>query len=245
MYNDAEVLKTTWLTLAQRHQWALIDDVDVWINGIQAQHPEIETNAQLYTLLLRAYSARLYQGCVNREEQAFKEVWVYCSRIALRQQYSQENIEDIIQETLALVIIKLSQLRHPESFLPWVAMILRSVIRSFLRVRQKADVPLGTLEDTSEQLIDSTPQPEEAIEQKAVRERLLSLLDQLKSPGKEILTRSLLFDERVSDTARELGLNEAYVRVVKHRALKHLRLLLGDELRLLLGDELDPENRSL
>ncbi|WP_322489344.1 sigma-70 family RNA polymerase sigma factor [Chloroflexus sp.] len=237
MYSDAKVLKATWLDIARRNQWALIDNVDAWISSVQAHYPEIGTDIQPSTLLLRAYSARLYQGCMYREERAAWEVWIYCYRAALRQSDSRENVEDVVQETIALVIEKLSQVRHPESFLPWVLTILRSVSRTFLQARRKGNVPLGAIEVTSERLIDPMQQPAEETEQKILKERMLSLLGQLKASEREILIRQLLFDERIGDIARDLGLDAAYVRVMKHRALHRLRSMLGAELGL--------ENRSL
>ncbi len=98
-------------------------------------------------------------------------------------------------------------------------------------------MPLGAIEVTSERLIDPMQQPAEETEQKILKERMLSLLGQLKASEREILIRQLLFDERIGDIARDLGLDAAYVRVMKHRALHRLRSMLGAELGL--------ENRSL
>jgi RNA polymerase sigma factor (sigma-70 family) len=235
MHRNADHIKKKWLYLARRNAWTLIDDIDGWVCSVQDRYPDVQNEKHLEVMLLRAYSARLYQGCVDRETQALNEVRAYCLRLAKQQRYLSENIEDIVQETLFRMLVKLYQVREPESFLPWIVMTLRNVIRS-LYTKQRESIPLDARDIATEQLIDPTQQPDEQAEQRDLHERLLLLIMQLGRPGRDVLLFSYMYEWDTEAIARKLGLQAAYVRVVRHRSLQQLRSMLRDE-------ELDSEKR--
>lgn len=127
-------------------------------------------------------------------------------------------VEDIVQETLLAIHLKLHTYDATKPFLAWLRIVSKHKMIDYLR-RQKNNTysideeGFGELEDTS--------QPTETM----VGRDLDKLLSQLKPPSGDLIYGLKVEGATIADLARKHGLTESNVKVLVHRGLQKLSQL--------------------
>lgn len=220
-----------WHQLAARHRWQLFDDqraedglLDQVLAASTANSDQIPTEQALRAAIQRCYSERLYQGMAKREERAATELWLMFLRLAIRDEASEHDAQDIAQEAVTRVLHKLDQVHSPQQFLAWTLKVFRTTQRD-LRPK-RTHVSLTPATDAMPALEEPDPSDvvaeiEQRILGQALREQLRATLP--NNLERLTLLRCVLLDADPRDVARDLGLPLYRTRTAKSRALQRLR----------------------
>lgn len=135
--------------------------------------------------------------------------------------YGNEEIEDVVQETLLAIHLKRSSWDPEQPLEPWVRAIARNKVIDHLRRRgYRKFVPI---DDVAEVL--ATP-PAEAALSNGDRDRMLATLN---GRQREIVTVMTVDGLNARETAERFGMSEGAVRVALHRGLKALSARFGKD----------------
>lgn len=125
-----------------------------------------------------------------------------------------QDVEDIVQETLLAVHLKRHTWDETRPFAPWLNAIARHKLIDAARRRgQRVNVPI---EDFTEVLAAPTPDPERQVGEAQKH------LEMLPPRQKDVVKALTLGNESVRDTAQRLHMTEGAVRVALHRGLAAL-----------------------
>lgn len=150
--------------------------------------------------------------------------------IIRRQVRDTRDHEDLSQEVLTKIFVKLDQFAGREDFRHWVSRITLNTCYDWLRKRKVR--PLSTYADLGEEqarIIEETTtrdEPAENLDHELVLETLHSLIDTLK-PREQIVIRLLdLEDLSVREVCQRTGWGASKVKVTAMRARRKLAALL-------------------
>lgn len=168
-------------------------------------------------LTARAGDSQAY----GRLYEAFRDM-VYS--IALRETKSPSLAEDIVQETFLEMMGSIHALREPEAFPAWLkAIACHQCTRYYKRKETRHELTVDTPENlailNSLQENRSARLPEEAVDQKALRETLLAMLEQLPDVQSSAL-RMFYYDELPLKTIAQVqgvSVNTANTRLNRGR----------------------------
>lgn len=124
-------------------------------------------------------------------------------------------VEDVTQEVLLTIHLKLNTYDDTYPFLAWLRVILRHKIIDYLR-RQKANV--SSIDDTEFWEPSDEANPEEVVIQYDVNR----LLNRLKPPTGDIIHDMKIKGMSVHELSVKYAMSESYVKVTVHRGLKEL-----------------------
>ncbi len=222
-------LRPIWNDLKRRNDWALVSPLEetgfleraaaerIALGGNQSS----EASARL--AIMRAYSVLLYDRLRARGERAALELWRFSYRMARRKGWAEEDAEVIAQETIAQLLTRLHELAAPQTLISWVRWLCLAAQKSQRRSR-RSETALPEEDEPAEPLPATADEPALVV-QHVVSQQLLSMLRQrLTNPlQRQVLIRWLLFGDKPSDVAHDLGLPLHLTRLAKSRALKVLR----------------------
>jgi RNA polymerase sigma factor (sigma-70 family) len=154
-----------------------------------------------------------------------------CVRNQIRRR---DDVEDVVQEVVLKVLLKLHQYHGPQPFTHWVSRL--AITTSYDWLRKQRSRPAVTASDLSEperELLERTLPSAEAEVDSTHHDLLLGLLDKLIStlhPREQIVIRMLDLEERsVREIAQLTGWSESKIKVTAHRS----RRKLGERLKQL------------
>ena len=137
---------------------------------------------------------------------------------------NREEAEDLTSQTFVKAVRHLDQERNPLSIQKWLLQIARTTVADYWRAHYRipsssldellnagwegpADETTATWEDLATQCMGTT-------------ERVQHILAALPNNYREVLTCRFLYNLSIKETAQQLGLTEANVKVLQFRALK-------------------------
>ncbi|MBX2802165.1 MAG: sigma-70 family RNA polymerase sigma factor [Myxococcales bacterium] len=126
-----------------------------------------------------------------------------------------QGADDVVQETFARAMERLSELRRDDAFGPWLCAIARHLATDGYRRRSR----LAALRD----VFFARPRPT------AEAAEALDALRQLPETYRELLAMKLVEQMTGPEIATRLGRSPAGVRVSLHRGMKLLRERLGED----------------
>jgi len=131
--------------------------------------------------------------------------------------------EDITQDTLLAIHLKLHTYDADQAFLPWLRTVARYKMIDFLRRNKHS--PTLSLDD------DDVPEPEDARSQQdmTASRDLEKLLAQLKPPAGEIIHALKVEGSSIRELAVVYKISEANIKVIVHRGLQKLSKLVRTE----------------
>lgn len=140
----------------------------------------------------------------------------------LRHLRDESAAEDLMQDVLIKTIesLRAGQLRDPEKLASFVLGTCRMTV---LDLRRGARRRARLLETFGADLLSAASQPEPALD----RERLAQCVEGLKERERTIIVMSFFDEQTGASVASFLGLSEANVRVIRHRAVNSLRDCMG------------------
>lgn len=135
----------------------------------------------------------------------------------------QDYIEDVVQETLLAVHLKLHTYDSAYPFLAWVRVIARHKTIDFLRRTKKQSISID--EDNFGEL----PDPMASSEVRTIHRDLDLLLSQLKPPAGDLIYALKVEGASIKDLAQTFKLSESNVKVLIHRGLQKLSALVRQQ----------------
>lgn len=129
--------------------------------------------------------------------------------------------EDVTQEILLAIHLKLHTYDSSMAFLPWVRAVMRHKIVDYLR---KQKVAVASLDDMD---LWEPADPENP-ELQAIRHDLQNLLGRLKPPAGDIIYALKVEGASTRDLAAQYKTSESNIKVIVHRGLQKLALLAGE-----------------
>jgi len=143
-------------------------------------------------------------------QEYFDFVWTSARRLGIQP----SGMDDLIQEVFLVVHSKLHTVAKRESLRSWIYSVVRRTASNHRRARRThADASSGPPGDG--EALSREPTPLENTERNAGFQLLMSLLDQLEEPKREIFALVDVEDLSVPEAAEVLGipLNTAYSRL--------------------------------
>lgn len=129
-------------------------------------------------------------------------------------------VEDITQDVLLAIHLKLHTYNAELDFLPWVRTVAKYKMIDFLR-RQNKNVAISLDDEDVAEPVDETSQQDIT----ATRD-LNKLLMQLKPPAGEIIHALKVEGATVRELAAAYKMSEANIKVIVHRGLQKLAKLV-------------------
>lgn len=156
------------------------------------------------------------------------EVWIYtvAHKIALREQDARE----ITQNVVSKLVTAIRAYQSPGNFRAWLAAVTARAAFDFLRQAGRREPPGEAVpfEEVNDLCPDPAPNPREALERLALRERVEKAMADLTPQQRAILTLRLEEDLPTKDIATRLEISPKQVRVQLSRVYARLRTLLAD-----------------
>lgn len=140
--------------------------------------------------------------------------------------------EDVAQEAYLVAWSKLSELRNPASFLPWIRQITRYTARGWVRDKGAHNRSISSLSkdstdddglDPLEGIADSRAGAERTLIEKEREQAMADALDELPEEAREVVLLYYREGRSTAQVAHLLGLSEAGVRKRLQRARDTLR----------------------
>lgn len=131
--------------------------------------------------------------------------------------------EDVTQEVLIAIHLKLHTYEQGLSFVAWLRAVTRHKVIDALR-RNK--LPVSSIEETS---FAEPADPEDFEEIQSVRRDLQQLLSQLKPPTGEIIHALKVEGMTVQELAVRYKMTESNIKVIVHRGLQKLSALIAHQ----------------
>jgi RNA polymerase sigma-70 factor (ECF subfamily) len=141
-----------------------------------------------------------------------------------RLQHMQDEVEDIVQETLLAVHNARHTYRADQPLTAWVYAIARYKLMDFLRARSRREAFNDPLDDEHELFAACDEEPAQA------RRDVGSLLEQLPDKQRLPIVHVKLEGLSVAETAQLTGMTESAVKVGIHRGLKALAAKIREKL---------------
>jgi RNA polymerase sigma factor (sigma-70 family) len=149
------------------------------------------------------------------------------SRCVRGQIRRRDDVDDVVQEVILKVILKLGQYRGPQPFGHWVSRV--AVTTSYDWLRKQRVRPSVTAADLSEQereLLETGPPAVNGSSNAVQQDLLAGLLDKLIAllhPREQVVIRLLDLEERsVREVSELTGWSESKIKVTAHRSRKKL-----------------------
>ncbi|OON98535.1 MAG: hypothetical protein ATN35_00960 [Epulopiscium sp. Nele67-Bin004] len=164
----------------------------------------------------------LIKGDINCYEKLIDEYTKYVIAVIRKIAGTQLSNEDV-EELTSDVFVKMWQVRGsiiPDKLKAYIAKITRNAVLNKLR-----QTSIELIDDTDDVIID-TNTPETELMTKEVNSQIISAIDTLPQPDKEIFLRRYFFMEKIADIATYLGLPENTVHTKISRGKKKLQQVL-------------------
>jgi RNA polymerase sigma-70 factor (ECF subfamily) len=137
----------------------------------------------------------------------------------------QDDVEDVVQETLLAIHNARHTYRPDQPLTAWVHAIARYKLMDFLRARSRRDAFLDPLEEEHDLLAICDDEPAQA------RRDVGALLEELPDKQRLPIVHVKLEGLSVAETAQLTGMSESAVKVGIHRGLKALALKIREKLQ--------------
>jgi RNA polymerase sigma-70 factor (ECF subfamily) len=140
----------------------------------------------------------------------------------LRHLRDQHAAEDLAQQVLitTLEALRAGRLREPEKLASFMLGMCRLTVLDLRRGAQRKERLL-------DQFASGLPAPVQPSVPRLDRDRLTRCVQNLKERERTVLVMTFYDEQTGADVAGFLGVSEANVRVIRHRAIRQLRLCLG------------------
>ena len=132
--------------------------------------------------------------------------------------------DDGAQETFVRVWQRISLYTYPRPFRPWLYTIATNLARNALSSAEQRHTQSAAAEAD---YADPLPQPEDALLEQDSAQQVLKALNQLPAHQREVVVLRFLGELTTPEISAVLDREEADVRQLKSRAMRHLRRTLA------------------
>ena len=173
---------------------------------------------------LHAQWMQAQSGSTACYEQVLHTLSVYVRNFLRRRLFSrQQDIEDLVQETLLAIHQKRHTYLPDQPLTAWVYAIARYKLIDYLRVQSRQDSKHDNIDDWVDALWTHS-----ATEAADARHDVTHMLALLPEPQRRVIAHTKLEGLSIEETAQLTGQSAANVKVSVHRGLKLLAQKLGE-----------------
>lgn len=168
--------------------------------------------------LARQISSHPHGQAADAEAELYRRLAPRVRLYGLRHLRDEQAAADLVQEVLLIVIeaLRAGRVREPEKLASFVLGTCRMVVMNF---RRGVSRRMELLEQFARNLPVSAPATEPALD----RDRLTRCVEALSERERSVVIMSFYDEQSAGEVAVFLGLSQANVRVIRHRALGRLR----------------------
>ena len=167
--------------------------------------------------------SRLKQGDLNALEFLVKRYQVRAVHAAYLIVYDRELAEDIVQTAFVKVAERVHQFDKERPFAPWFFRIVVNDALKFAK-RQKHNLSLDTsTAQPAEWLTDSSPLPEQLLEQKEIHQNILNAIRSLLPEQRAVIVMRYFLDMSEADMSKKMNRPLSTIKWWLREARKHLR----------------------
>lgn len=135
--------------------------------------------------------------------------------------------EDLSHEVYVRVLKSYERFEGKSSEKTWLFSIAKNVAIDYFRKKQVRDKhAFSTFDWETEQLVSSSPTPEQFLELNDQIRQLLVALEECTGDQKMVIIMRYIQDLSIQETAEILGWTVSKVKTTQHRALNYLRQLM-------------------
>ena len=175
----------------------------------------------------------LFEGSLNGDKMAYRRLLTTLTSIIrhyvrgqLRHNRFEHLTEDIVQDSLMAIHLKLHTYERGQNPMPWVYTIARYKMIDQLR-RQKA----GNVSIDDPHYVESPEQIGQDADALETQHDLTNLLARLDPPQGDIIRALKVEGASIADLATQYGYSESKIKIIIHRGLKKLnQFVVGEEL---------------
>jgi RNA polymerase sigma-70 factor, ECF subfamily len=164
---------------------------------------------------------RIAEGDGDAEAEACRRLGPRIRLYGLRHLRSAAAADDLVQQVLLKMLeaLRAGRLREPDKLAPFVLGTCRMTV---LDVRRSAHRQERLLAEFGAELV-----PEQPSLPRLDGDQLARCVQNLKERERTIVVMTFYDEQTAAETAGTLGLSEANVRVIRHRAIQQLRACMG------------------
>lgn len=147
---------------------------------------------------------------------------------------SQEEAEDLTQETFIAVYQKLGTLRDSSKFEPWLFRIARNFVYQKYRMRVPPAVPIDAPDEEGRlgiQLVDSRKNPDEAFQTQELEDVISNVIAELPEKYREVFVLSAIQNLSYQQISDIVGRSLPSVKTDIHRARLEVRDIVKQYLK--------------
>lgn len=193
------------------------------------------TNANIDPATLIQWIRKAKKGDVR----AYQEIYGFFSRKVLNFIYrmvnSQEEAEDLTQETFVAVYQKLGTLKDDSKFEPWLFRIARNFVYQRYRTRSPSTVSIDALDENGQtvtQLVDTRKNPDEAFQNIELEDVVAEVIAGLPGKYREVFILSALQHMSYQQIAEVVGRSLPSIKTDIHRARLEVRKRVKEYLNI-------------
>ena len=171
----------------------------------------------------------LFRRLADGDEEAFRQLFHHYNRLlqpfAVKLTRSTQAAEEVLQEVFLKIWAhrgKLAELDNPKAY------IIRIVSNESIDYLQTLAKHRDLAEEMEQTLIDEAPSPEQSLFYRETQERIRQAIEQLPLARRRIYQMSREQYKRIPEIASELNLSHNTVKNQLVKALKSIRLHLGN-----------------
>jgi len=164
---------------------------------------------------------RIAEGDLEAEAEMCRRMAPRIQLYGLRHLRSAAAADDLVQQVLLKVLeaLRHGRLREPDKVAQFVLGTCRLTVRDQRRSVQRQEELLATF---GGDLVPAPP-PMPRLDDR----QLVGCVQALEERERSVVVMTFYDDQTSAETARFLGISEANVRVIRHRALQRLRACMG------------------
>jgi RNA polymerase sigma-70 factor, ECF subfamily len=145
---------------------------------------------------------------------------------------NREQAEDLVQEVYIRVLKSYQQFKGESSEKTWLIAIARNVAIDFFRKQKGLNQRMiNKVEIFDLKVKDNSPLPEEIIFQSEETKLMYHCLEKCTFDQRSVIILRYIQELSILETAQVLGWKESKVKTTQHRAIKQLKIFMGEKLR--------------
>lgn len=183
---------------------------------------------------LKSWIKKAQKGDISSYQNIYEAFAHRILNFVYRMVNSQEEAEDLTQETFIAVYQKLGTLKDSSKFEPWLFRIARNFVYQKYRMRVPPAVPIDAPDEDGRlgtQLVDSRKNPDEAFQTQELEDVISSVIAKLPEKYREVFVLSALQNLSYQQISDIVGRSLPSVKTDIHRARLEVRDIVKQYLK--------------
>ena len=183
---------------------------------------------------LKSWIKKAQKGDISSYQSIYEAFAHKILNFIYRMVNSQEEAEDLTQETFIAVYQKLGTLRDSSKFEPWLFRIARNFVYQKYRMRVPPAVPIDAPDEDGRlgtQLVDSRKNPDEAFQSQELEDVVSNVIAKLPEKYREVFVLSAIQNLSYQQISDIVGRSLPSVKTDIHRARLEVRDIVKQYLK--------------